>query len=253
MRDGDYFGPVVNETARLRALGHGGQILVSSATAVLARPSLADEVNLLGLGVFRIRDFPQPQEVFQVVAPGLQASFRPLQALDTMPPPIAAVLALDVSGSTRLLGTSDYPGFVRSAERFASLARARFDDCGGYALHVHGDSVSAAFPTPTAAVRYARELESRLQRRGFTIHAGMHAGELEVTSAGPAGFAAVIAEALLGLAEPGEIVVTRTIAELLRATGVMCDPRRAAPPVLLGHPWDLYRISPMSADDQRRS
>jgi class 3 adenylate cyclase len=70
MRDGDYFGPVVNETARLRSLGHGGQILVSSATAVLARPSLAEDVKLVGLGVFRIRDFPQPQEVFQIVAPG---------------------------------------------------------------------------------------------------------------------------------------------------------------------------------------
>jgi class 3 adenylate cyclase len=112
--------------------------------------------------------------------------------------------------------------------------------------------VSAAFSTPTAAVRYARQLESRLQRRGFTIHAGLHAGELEVTSAGPTGFAAVIAAALLGLAEPGEIVATGTIAELLRATDVVCELRHGAPPVLLGHPWELYRISAASPDDQHR-
>jgi class 3 adenylate cyclase len=160
-----------------------------------------------------------------------------------MPPPIAAVLSLDVSGTARLLGTSDYPSLVRSGQRFAALARARFDDRGGYALHVHGDSVIAAFPTPTAGVRYARELESRVQRHGFTIHAGMHAGELEATSTGPAGFATVIAEALLNLAQPGEIVVTSTIAELLRASDVVCEPRHGARPVLLGHSWHLYSIS----------
>jgi len=247
-RDSDYFGPVVNETARLRALGHGGQILLSAATAVLARPSLADDVRLVSLGVFRIRDFPQPQEVFQVVAPELRESFRPLQALDTMPPPIAAVLCLDVSGTTRLVATSDYRGFVRSAERFASLARKRFDDCGGYAFHIHGDTVSAAFPTPTAGIRYARGLESRLHRHGFTIHAGMHAGELEVTSSGPAGLAAVIATALQNLAQPGEIAATRTVVELLRSTDVVCEPRDEPPLMLLGHAWDLYRIS--AHDDQ---
>jgi class 3 adenylate cyclase len=250
MRDGDYFGTVVNEAARLRGLGHGGQILLSSAAAVLARPSVGDEVKLVSLGVFRIRDFPQPQEVFQVVAPGLQASFRPLQALDTMPPPIAAVLCLDVSGSSRVLTTSDYQDVVKSAQWFASLARKRFDECGGYALHIHGDTVSAAFPTPTTAVRYVWELESRLRRRGFTIHAGMHAGELEVTSRGPAGLAAVVAAALQNVAQPGEIVVTGTIAELLRSADVVCEPRDRTPLVLFGLAWDLYRIGASSAADQ---
>jgi class 3 adenylate cyclase len=242
-REGDYFGPVVNETARLRALGHGGQVLVSPVSAMLARPLLADDVSLVSLGTYRIRDFRQPQEVFQVLAAGVEQNFPPLQALDSVPPPIAAVVRLDVSGSSRLLDTTDYAGLVESGKRFVGLVRARFDACSGYALHVTGDSVSAAFATPVLAVEFIRQLESRVQRRGFTVHAGLHAGELEVTPAGPVGLAVVIADALLRLARPGEIVATQTIAELLRSTAVVCERRPEAPRLILGHTWDLYSIS----------
>ena len=46
-RDGDYFGPTVNRTARLMAVGHGGQVLLSEAAGALARPTLPEGVALL--------------------------------------------------------------------------------------------------------------------------------------------------------------------------------------------------------------
>src|SRR6201997_113822 len=80
LRDGDYFGAVLNRAARGMAAGHGGQILLAESTAVLL-----SGVDLFDLGPRRLRDVPMPVCVFQVRAPGLRAEFPPLRALDTSP------------------------------------------------------------------------------------------------------------------------------------------------------------------------
>ena len=80
LRDGNYFGAVLNRAARVMAAGHGGQILVADSTA-----GLLSGVDLLDLGARRLRDLPNPITVFQVQAPGLRTGFPPLRALDTNP------------------------------------------------------------------------------------------------------------------------------------------------------------------------
>jgi predicted ATPase/class 3 adenylate cyclase len=80
LRDGDYFGAVLNRAARVMAAGHGGQILLAESTA-----GLLSGVDLVDLGPRRLRDVPTPVGVFQVRAPGLRAEFPPLRALDTSP------------------------------------------------------------------------------------------------------------------------------------------------------------------------
>jgi len=80
LRDGDYFGAVLNRAARVMAAGHGGQILLAESTA-----GLLSGMDLLNLGPRRLRDVPTPVGVLQVRAPGLRAEFPPLKALDTSP------------------------------------------------------------------------------------------------------------------------------------------------------------------------
>ena len=80
LRNGDYFGTVLNRAARVMAAGHGGQILVADSAA-----GLLSGVDLLDLGPRRLRDVPMPVGVFQVRAPGLQTDFPALRALDTSP------------------------------------------------------------------------------------------------------------------------------------------------------------------------
>ncbi len=67
LRDGDYFGAVLNRAARVMAAGHGGQILLADSTA-----SLLSGVDLVDLGPRRLRDLPTPVGMFQVRAPGLR-------------------------------------------------------------------------------------------------------------------------------------------------------------------------------------
>jgi predicted ATPase/class 3 adenylate cyclase len=77
-RDRDYFGPVVNRAARLEAIAHGGQIVVSGVTTDL----LDDVVQLRDLGQHRLKDLSQPERVFQIVIPGLDDEFPSLRSLD---------------------------------------------------------------------------------------------------------------------------------------------------------------------------
>ena len=84
-RDGDYYGPPLNRVARLLATGHGGQVLVSDATAGLVRDALPDGVGLLDLGEHRLKDLTRPERIFQLVAPDLPAGFALLRTLDARP------------------------------------------------------------------------------------------------------------------------------------------------------------------------
>ena len=80
LRDGDYFGAVLNRAARVMAAGHGGQILLAESTA-----GLLSGVDLLDLGPRQLRDLPTPVGVFQVQADGLRTEFPALRALDASP------------------------------------------------------------------------------------------------------------------------------------------------------------------------
>ncbi len=83
-RDGDYFGPVVNRVARLLAIAHGGQILVSGATADLVQDDLPPNSSLHDLGQHRLKDLARPENVSQLVAPDLPEAFPALSSLDAM-------------------------------------------------------------------------------------------------------------------------------------------------------------------------
>ena len=81
-RDGDFFGPPLNRVARLMAVGHGGQTLLSEVTQGLVRDALSPETTLRDLGRHRLKDLGRPETVFQLVHPGLTPDFPPLRSLD---------------------------------------------------------------------------------------------------------------------------------------------------------------------------
>jgi predicted ATPase/class 3 adenylate cyclase len=84
-REGDYFGTTVNRVARLLAIGHGGQVLVSAAASDLLQGELPPKSSLRALGAHRLKDLAHPELVFQLVADGLPADFPPLRSLESLP------------------------------------------------------------------------------------------------------------------------------------------------------------------------
>ena len=103
LRDGDYFGAVLNRAARVMAAGHGGQILLADSTA-----GLLSGVDLMDLGPRRLRDLPTPVGVFQVRADGLRTDFPPLRALDASPGNLRAA-------ATSFIGRESEVGEVQAA------------------------------------------------------------------------------------------------------------------------------------------
>lgn len=102
-RDGDYFGPALNRSARIMAAGHGGQILIDGAIA-----GQVGSIALVDLGSKRLRDIARPVNVLQVRASGLREDFPPLRVKDANP------------GNLRPLLTS----FVGRAAESADVAKA---------------------------------------------------------------------------------------------------------------------------------
>ena len=83
LRNDDYFGAVVNRCARMRDAAHGGQVLLASITAEMARGALPAAVDLRDLGEHRFRNIAQPERVFQLLHPDLPSEFPPIRSLKT--------------------------------------------------------------------------------------------------------------------------------------------------------------------------
>ena len=80
LRDGDYFGPTLNRAARVMDAGHGGQVLVSSATAGLLR-----DHDLVDLGEHELKGLETPERIFQVGRGEFPALRTPRPAVGNLP------------------------------------------------------------------------------------------------------------------------------------------------------------------------
>ena len=101
LRDGDYYGPTVNRAARLAALGHGGQTLLSEITHNLCRDLAPPEMTFKLLGEHHLKGLTRREAVYEVCHPGLPQAFPPLQTLlapiDENTPSIAVLPFSDLS------------------------------------------------------------------------------------------------------------------------------------------------------------
>ena len=84
-RDGDYFGPALNRLARMLAVGHGGQILLSQSTQQLVRQALPPDALLRSLGIYRLKDLIVAEPIFQLVAADLPSEFPLLKTPGVSP------------------------------------------------------------------------------------------------------------------------------------------------------------------------
>jgi len=82
--EGNYIGPTINRTARLRDLAHGGQTVLSGATEPLVVDQLPPDVSLTDLGTHALRDLPRPERVVQLCHPDLHNDFPPLRTANAV-------------------------------------------------------------------------------------------------------------------------------------------------------------------------
>lgn len=82
---GDYYGSSVNRAARLRAIAHGGQTVMSAATWELVRDRLPNRVTIRDMGELGLKDLSRPEHVYQIDIEGVPTEFPPLASIDTIP------------------------------------------------------------------------------------------------------------------------------------------------------------------------
>jgi len=79
-----YVGMDVHRAARIGAIGHGGQLLLSETTAALVRDEMPEGTSLLDLGRHRLKDIEQPEQIMQLVIQGLLSQFPPPKSLEAI-------------------------------------------------------------------------------------------------------------------------------------------------------------------------
>src|SRR6185312_12019485 len=160
LRDGDYFGAVLNRVSRVVTAGHGGQILVAESTA-----GLLAGVDLLELGPRRLRDLPTAVGLFQVRAPGLREEFPSLRTLDASPGNLRPAMTSLVGRDSELNEVEDAlrahrlvtltgvggVGKTRLATEVASRLANEFPD-GVWLFELAAVTDPAAVPDAVAAV-----------------------------------------------------------------------------------------------------
>ncbi len=133
---------------------------------------------------------------------------------------LATVLFEDIVGSTRLaaeLGDGRWRGLLAEHDRLAADAVQRF---GGRVVKTLGDGVLATFDGPARAIRGALAIRDGAGALGLDVRAGLHTGELEQLDGDVGGIAVHIGARVAAAAGPGEVLVSRTVADLVAGSGL---------------------------------
>jgi predicted ATPase/class 3 adenylate cyclase/DNA-binding CsgD family transcriptional regulator len=139
--DGRYAGPTIIRAARLRAAAHGGQTVVSRATAEVAGDELAQGAALVDLGTHRLRDLTRAEHVFQLNHPDLPGRFPPLRSLDRVANNLPAELSSFVGREEELAQVERLLAQVRL------LTLTGTGGCGKTRLAAHAAALAAeAYP-----------------------------------------------------------------------------------------------------------
>lgn len=160
---------------------------------------------------------------------------------------LATILFTDIVGSTELavrLGDESWQQLVATHHAAVRRELRRFR---GRELDTAGDGFFAAFDQPAQAVRAAGAIVAAVSELGVSIRAGLHAGEAEAADGKIGGIAVHTASRVMSAAEPGEILVSGTLRDLVAGSGL--DFRDRGVQELKGlpgewHLWALVRATP---------
>jgi class 3 adenylate cyclase len=163
----------------------------------------------------------------------------------TRPPErvLATVLFTDIVGSTERASDVGDRAWRELLDAHHALVRAELAAHGGDEVKTMGDGFLATFDGPARAVRCALRIAERSGAAGVPIRAGVHTGECERVGSDVAGIAVHIAARVMGEAGAGEVLVSRTVTDLVAGSGLGFEPR--GPRELRGVPgeWELFQAT----------
>jgi class 3 adenylate cyclase len=156
---------------------------------------------------------------------------------------LATVLFTDIVDSTRTaseLGDQQWRNVLEGHQRAVRDALAGFE---GREVKSTGDGFLATFDGPGRAIRCAREIVASSQPLGIRVRAGLHTGECEVMGEDIGGIAVHTAARVSALADAGEVLVSRTVKDLVAGSGLEFSDRGVHSLKGVPDTWQLYAVS----------
>lgn len=178
----------------------------------------------------------EPEPIFAAVeefVTGVPAAELPDRVLTT-------VLFTDVVGSTERAAALGDDEWRRLLDRHDDVVRRSLERYRGRLVNTTGDGILAVFDGPARAVRCAQALGDAVAALGLELRAGVHTGEAELRGDDVGGLAVHIGARVAAEAGAGEVLVTRTVTDLVAGSGIAFSSR--GPHALKGVPgeWELF-------------
>jgi len=164
------------------------------------------------------------------------------------PPPVDRVLATllftDLVESTQLAGRLGDRRWRELLEGHDAAVHHELERFRGREVKFTGDGFLTTFDGPARAIRCACAIRDALGALGLEVRAGLHTGEIEVHGDDLAGIAVHIAQRVMTLAQPNQVLVSRTVADLVAGSDI--DLLDVGEHDLKGvpGPWRLFSVQP---------
>ncbi|TMK97907.1 MAG: adenylate/guanylate cyclase domain-containing protein [Actinobacteria bacterium] len=155
---------------------------------------------------------------------------------------LATVLFTDIVGSTRRAAELGDQKWRELLERHQRTAREALERFNGREVKSTGDGFLATFDGPARAIRCASAILQSSDASGIAVRAGLHTGECEVMGEDIGGIAVHIAARVSAHAEPRELLVSRTVKDLVAGSGIQFTDRGTHALKGLPDSWQLYAV-----------
>jgi class 3 adenylate cyclase len=157
---------------------------------------------------------------------------------------LATVVFTDIVDSTSHASTLGDREWRARLDTHDALVRAELDRYGGREVNTTGDGFVGAFDSPTQAVRAGQAIVSSTAAAGLAVRVGVHTGECEKRGDDLAGLTVHIAARVAATAEPGEVLVSRTVRDLVAGSELKLADRGEHELKGVAEGWQLYALKP---------
>jgi class 3 adenylate cyclase len=164
---------------------------------------------------------------------------RPAAEIDRV---LATVLFTDIVGSTELAARLGDRRWSELLVEHYAIVREQLEHFRGKEIDTAGDGLMATFDGPARAIRCALAIAERVRALDVEVRAGVHTGECQVVGDRLAGIALHIAARICDLAEPGEVLTSGTVRDLVAGSGIRFEDRGTHELRGVPEEWRLYRV-----------
>jgi class 3 adenylate cyclase len=182
--------------------------------------------------------------IFERVRPFLQRAWT--SRVDEAGEPdrvLATVLFTDIVGSSEHAVTLGDRVWREKLEQHHELVRRQLLRYRGVEVDNAGDGFLASFDGPARAIRCASAITSEVGHIGLEVRAGLHTGECEIVDGKVAGIAVHTGARVAGHAQPGDVLVSSTVKDLVAGSGIGFEDRGITELKGIPGEWRLFAVA----------